>query len=262
MILEGNYKGVQISVGRQYDEAAYGFALDNRINGLKLMFPGKYTVTAFHGRVYDWPQEGISRFGYNPMMGWIPDYADRIDERQEYTALKFDTRPTQKSRLQFGVYGISPSARHYQKDNRKRVIYGYAAYENQITNKWKLSGMVQTNNATMDKDLIKAERDYLGGVNAGHNKTVKSPAWFIRADYGRVDLFKPNTWGVYAFYLHQPTLRQFSDAYQFDNMKGFRFGAAYTLMPGILLEGYATFAKDVDTDERRRDVRGQLNMFF
>ena len=45
-------------------------------------------------------------------------------------------------------------------------------------------------------------------------------------------------------------------------MRGFRFGAAYTIMPGMLLEGYATFAKDVDTDERRRDVRGQLNMFF
>ena len=65
-----------------------------------------------------------------------------------------------------------------------------------------------------------------------------------------------------ANYLNQPTLRQYSDTLEFDNMKGFRVGGAYTIMPGFLLETYATFAKDIDTKERRRDIRGQLNMFF
>ena len=125
-----------------------------------------------------------------------------------------------------------------------------------------MSGIVQTNNATVDKELLKAERDYMGGAATGKYNTSKDPVWFIRADYGKVDLFKPNTWSIYGFYLYQPALRQFSDSNEFDNMKGFRFGAAYTIMPGFLLEGYATFAKDIDTHERRRDVRGQLNMFF
>lgn len=262
LILEGRYKGVRISAGRMYDLTAYGFAIDNRTEGLKLDFPGKINVSAFHGRVYDWPQEDVHR-GIQPFMGWIYNgYGDRIDSRQEYTALKFDTRPDDKSMLSWGIYGISPSARHYQKDDRKRIIYGYVGYENQVSNKWKLTGLIQTNNAHQDKDLIKAERDYVGGRNVGKYSTSKSPNWYIRADYGRVDLSKPNTWSLYAFYLNQPTLRQYSDTLEFDNMRGFRFGGAYTLMPGMLLEGYATFAKDIDTKERRRDLRGQLNMFF
>ncbi|MBR1580429.1 MAG: hypothetical protein IJ668_08030 [Selenomonadaceae bacterium] len=229
LILEGRYKGANISVGRMYDLGAYGFALDNRIEGLQVQFPGKINVTAFHGRVYDWPQEDVHR-GIQPFMGWIYNgYGDRIDSRQEYTALKFDTRPDQKSLLSWGVYGISPSARHYQKDNRKRVIYGYLAYENQISDKWKLTGLIQSNNATQDKDLIRAERDYVGGKNVGKYSTSKSPNWYIRADYGKVDLFKTNTWGLYAFYLNQPTLRQYSDTLEFDNMRGFRFGGAYTI---------------------------------
>lgn len=261
LILEGRYPGVNISVGRMYDLGAYGFALDNRIDGLQLQFPGKINVTTFHGRVYDWPQEEVH--GMQPLMGWVENgYGDRIKTRQEYTALKFDTKPDDKSKLSWGVYDISPSARHYQKDNKKRVIYGYVGYERQVSDKWKLTGLIQTNNATQDKDLIKAERDYVGGRSAGKNSTSKSPAWYIRADYGKVDLFKPNTWSVYAFYLNQPTLRQYSDAYEFDNMRGFRLGFAYTLMPGMLLEGYTTFAKDIDTKERRRDMRAQLNMFF
>ena len=261
LILEGRYKGVNISIGRQYDFAAYGMALDNRVNGLKLEFPGKINVSMFHGRVYDWPQEDIH--GMQPFIGWIQNgYGDRIDSRQEYTYLKFDTHPDKNSMFQWGVYGISPSARHYQKDNRKRVIYGYVGYENQVSNKWKLSGVVQTNNATVDKELLKAERDYMGGAATGKYHTSKDPVWFVRADYGKVDLFKPNTWSMYGFYLYQPALRQFSDSNEFDNWKGFRFGAAYTIMPGFLLEGYTTFAKDIDTGERRRDIRGQLNMFF
>ena len=159
LILEGRYKGVNISVGRMYDLEAYGFALDNRTNRLKLEFPGKINISAFHGRVYDWPQEDVHR-GIQPFMGWIQNgYGDRIDSRQEYTYLKFDTHPDKKSMLQWGIYGISPSARHYQKDNRKRVIYGYLGYENQISNKWKLTGLIQTNNADQDKELINLPSD-------------------------------------------------------------------------------------------------------
>ena len=262
LILEGRYKGVNISVGRMYDLSAYGFAVDNRVNGVKLDFPGKINVSLFHGRIFDWPQEDLNH-GIQPLMGWIYNgYADRIDSWQEYTALKFDTRPDEKSLLSWGVYGISPSARHYQKDDKRRVIYGYLGYERQLTNKWKVTGLVQTNNAHQDTELIKAERDYVGGKSAGKYATSKSPNWYIRLDYGKADLFKPDTWSIFAFYLNQPTLRQYADTLEFDNMRGFRTGFAYTIMPGMLLEGYTTFAKDIDTKERRRDMRAQLNMFF
>ena len=109
-------------------------------------------------------------------MGWITNgYGDRIKDRQEYTSLKFENRPTDKSKISWGIYAISPSARHYQKDDKKRVIYGYLGYEHQVSDKWKLTGLIQTNNANADEGLIKAERDYMGGVDAGHNTTSKSP---------------------------------------------------------------------------------------
>ena len=63
-------------------------------------------------------------------------------------------------------------------------------------------------------------------------------------------------------YLYQPTLSQFSDTMEFFNSKGWRPGFNYVVDEKILLEAYATFAKDIDTGERRNDVRAQLNMFF
>ena len=254
LILEGKFKHFAISIGRMYDIGTYGFGIDSRVNGVQVRVPGKITTTVFHGRVIDWPKEEW----FTP--GPIPGTANRIQERQEYTALKFETKPDAKSNLSWGIYAMTPSARHFQKDDQNRVIYGYIGYDRQFTSKWNLATVVADNNAHVDHELIRAERSYYG--KSTNYSTSNKPVFYSRLTYGKADIMKPGSWSAWLMYLYQPTLSQFSDTMEFFNSKGWRPGFNYVMDEKILLEAYATFAKDIDTGERRNDVRAQLNMFF
>ena len=254
LLLEGKFPKFDISIGRMYDIGTYGFGIDSRVNGVQVRIPGKITTTMFHGRVVDWPKDNW----FNPAP--IPGVADRIQEKQEYTALKFETKPDAKSSLSWGIYAMTPSPRHFQKDDQKRVIYGYLGYDRQLNNKWQVTTVVAGNNANVDHDLIKAERSYWG--KSTNYSTSKKPVFYSRLTYGKADIMKPGTWSAYLMYLYQPTLSQFSDTMEFDNMKGLRPGFNYVVDEKMLFEAYATFAKDIDTGERRRDVRAQMNLFF
>ena len=155
---------------------------------------------------------------------------------------------------------MTPSARHFQKDDQNRVIYGYVGYDRQFTSKWNLATVVADNNAHVDHELIRAERSYYG--KSTNYSTSNKPVFYSRLTYGKADIMKPGSWSAWLMYLYQPTLSQFSDTMEFFNSKGWRPGFNYVMDEKILLEAYATFAKDIDTGERRNDVRAQLNMFF
>ena len=254
LLLEGKFKKFDVAIGRMYDIGTYGFGIDSRVNGVQVRVPGKITTTMFHGRVIDWPKENW--FAPGP----IPGVENKIEERQEYTALKFETKPDDKSTLSWGLYAMTPSPRHFQKDDQKRVLYGYLGYERQLNKHWQLTTVVADSNAHVDHDLIKAERSYWG--NSTNYNTSTKPVFYSRLTYGKADIMKPGTWSAYLMYLYQPTLSQFSDTMEFDNMKGWRPGFNYVFGEKMLFEAYATFAKDIDTGERRNDIRGQLNMFF
>ena len=254
LVLEGKFKNFDISIGRMYDIGTYGFGIDSRVNGVQVRIPGKITTTVFHGRVIDWPKE--EWFAPAP----IPGTANRIQERQEYTALKLETKPDNKSNLSVGVYAMTPSARHFQKDDQSRVIYGFVGYDRQFSPKWNLAAVVAGNNAHIDYDLIRAERSYYG--NSTNYSTSKKPVFYSRLTYGKADIMKPGSWSAWLMYLYQPTLSQFSDTMEFLNAQGIRPGINYVVDEKMLLEAYVTFAKDIDTGERRNDMRAQLNMFF
>ena len=262
LILEGKFKHFDVSIGRMYDIGTYGFGIDSRVTGVQVRVPGKITTTAFHGRVIDWPGgPGDSWFANNANMGQLMGiYQGRQKDWLDYTALKFETAPDAKSKLSFGIYGISPSARHYQKDDKHRVLYGFMGYERQLTKKWNITAVVEDSNAHVDTELVRLDREGRGFRNK--NYTSSKPVFYGRLTYGKADIMKRGSWSAWLSYLYQPTLSQFSDTQEFFNAKGWRPGINYVLDEKLLLEAYATFAKDIDTGERRNDVRAQLNMFF
>jgi hypothetical protein len=255
LVLEGHLPGVNLSIGRMYDIGTYGFGIDSRVVGIQAQFPGKIRTTVFHGRVVDWPREGW--FDHNVPIEGAAKY---IEERQEYTALKFETHPDAKRSVSWGLYGISPSPRHFQLDDKRRILHAYVGYEQQFNRKWNGAVVISGNNAHEDRNLIHMERTYWGKSSPAH--TSKSPVYYARLTYGKADIMNPGSWAGWLMYLKQPTLAQFSDTMGFENMEGIRPGFNYVVDKGMLMEVYATFARDIDTHERRRDIRYQLNMFF
>ena len=141
----------------------------------------------------------------------------------------------------------------YQDPQKPATYFGYFS-SSRLTRKTNF--MVQ---ASYGKCEALPNRSVVGGGTYSRRF-----GWMARYQYGISALDKPKSWSVYALYQYAPRLSSYTGTTNdwWMNEKGWRVGGEYTFDKNMMLNYFAQWSHDIDTNGYRRYYRLQMNWMF
>ena len=274
MVLKGNYKGVDVQMGRYDPAQQLSFAFDERINGVSLQWGQRWKSTLDWGRVVTVKDAdtgsgyGSSANFWDPQRWIVPNDADGKEwngtdvnghTRSYYTyvaplvySYRLQGMVGHNTYAGFGLYHFSRGNSYQCQDQGKEANLVTAMVSSKLSPKVDLyAAYTHSSAAALDHPFI------------ANYKSTKRNAYMLRMSYGHANLNQPHSWSLFALYRCSPMLASFSNADDWwINQEGWRFGGDYVLEKNLLFNTSYTWGRDVDNHNQDNTMRVQLSWIF
>lgn len=235
--LAGPIGPVDFRIGRWNEYSLWGHGMDGDISVIQLAFGNKLRTTIQTGHAQDW--SGSDFTSYTP--------------RINYNMIRMSYQTSKATKVEIAAYKLGALSRQFQQGNN--VNYGAFRVHSNFAPRWSFDIGASRSNATLDKAAM--------WKKLGYTSTSTAPAWAVRFTYGTFNREKPKSYDVFLTYHSEPYLHQYGNTdWWKDNAQGFRIGGDYVLDHNVVLWGYYTIAKDIDTGAKRNAMRVELDTFF
>ncbi|MBO6204359.1 MAG: hypothetical protein J6O13_12605 [Selenomonas sp.] len=264
LTLEGKFKnGFSVKVGKWYEWTpnGYGFDLDSDVVGGQVSFGKKLrtTISAVKFDLADY-DEILALPYYTNVMPYLRannKYANGTDGAN-FFGIRFDYPINQKNDIHFGVSWMSALPTQFQDPTvNKRNMYYYIHGHHVFDKNWQVrAGIMHSNAKSIPNGVV--------DIATGEAKNAsKVPGLWLGVQYKAIDLQKPGTYDLWATYRREPglTMPTVTDWWE-PNKEGYRIGFDYVLDKNLTFTTWMNWFKDIDTSERTRRFRFQVDAFF
>ncbi|MCH3959736.1 MAG: putative porin [Selenomonas sp.] len=272
-------RNVTLRTGRYELYTPQGLVFDSRVTGTRVAYQNKGVgVTVDVGRATENPDEehaGDALFYINPTESCdAPGNSIRKWKSPELQNIMLDTAVGHGTNLHTSFTRVGGNIWHGQDmDPSEFVSIGI---DTKLNDRLKLSAAVAHSNtgaltvyhiASWPSDGTEPGSAAHGGLSsaqwAAQNTAISSSlhtAWMARLVYGPgTDVKKKGSFDLFALYRRQPRLVSYDDTDGwYCNMEGFRLGGSYSFGHNIMLSGWYTWARDIDTKVNLNSSRVEL----
>ena len=238
--------GLGIKAGRWYEwtPLGWGFDMDSDVTGFQLDFGNKLKTTISYVKVDLWDYAMANSYVLSQ------GYSTRQDE--DFFGIRFTYPFDNKNVINFGTSWMTPMVSRFQDPSRKHVMYYYAHGTHTFDKNWKIRAGIMHSDAKSIPNAIN-----------GVKNASKVPGLWFNLQYKNIDLQKPGTYDIWATYRREPglTMPTVTDWWP-NNNEGIRVGADYVLDKNLTATTWMTWFKEIDTGERSKRYRFQVDFYF